>query len=643
MAILDNLVAWYRGYDATDSTGSYNGVFRNSATSSQVGDTQCGSYWSFPSTGDTVEFTPSTIPLNTSNGFTFSSWVHTPYSGSANTFLLQGNNHSPWAVAGTTGNVVFLQDCFGTKTRTTGWSMTSAMSAGIWYHIAVTATGSSSGHEATYYLNGTQVATASLLAGVCDPIFFNARYVGSGNPSSGNNPTFKRMTDIAFWNRALSPSEISTVAGGCLVNSTSSQTLVGQFASLVHDSPRESTLSNIFATTVHEGPRQAILSNTFATVAIELPPVSAVVPDITGTVGSGSTFDGSASIRPDFYNWSYVSVPAGSSISNAPIPFPNNGALKPLNMSDNVGLWHFEALTGITPDDSGGGRDLVVYGATHDAGKVGDFSLNFDGVSNYLEYSDADVFPGTTNSISLAFWQYGNSGANNSIVYATDAGGNRVVNVHLPFSGDVYFDCGNSGASYDRINTSVSAGDHTGKWNHWVFTKDVTAGVMSMYLNGSLYHSGVGKTRTLSTITDLYVGSTDGTSLFYSGLFDEFAVWSRVLDANEISQIYTAQSGGIAGIGSNTFSFTPDVSGSYEVNLKISNTVSSSAIATIAGAPEPPPFISGSSGGLLVASNYSLRYAEKASQQRKRRVEQIPFALSSKSFLSIRKNSDDEF
>ena len=27
MTVLNNLVAWYKGYDATDSTGSYNGVF----------------------------------------------------------------------------------------------------------------------------------------------------------------------------------------------------------------------------------------------------------------------------------------------------------------------------------------------------------------------------------------------------------------------------------------------------------------------------------------------------------------------------------------------------------------------------------------------------------------------------------------
>jgi hypothetical protein len=654
MSVLDNLVAWYRGYDATDSTGSYNGVFYNSATSSQAGDTQCGSYWSFPSNGSTVELTPSRIPLNTTDGFTFSSWVYTPYSGSSNTFLLQGPQHRPWAVAGSTGDVSFLQDCFGLQNQTTGWSMTSAMSAGTWYHIAVTATGSVSSHVATFYLNGAQVATASLSTGVCQPINFNAQYIGSGDPSAGNPPTFKRMTDVGFWSRVLSPAEIATVAAGCLVNSTSSQTLVSQFASLVHNVGGDSYLSNTFGSVVHDAAKESAISNTFATVAIELPAISASVPDITGTVAVSASFDGSSSIRPDFYNWSWVSVPGGSTIANAPIPFPDNGASTPIDMTGNLGLYHFETTGVTTPDSSGGGRNLTVNGATQVAGKVGDYSLEFDGSNDYLNYSSVDVLPGTTNAISIALWQYGGTGANNSLIWAENALGQRVINIHLPFGSDVYFDCGNTGGSYDRINKAAAASDYTGKWAHWVFTKNVATGIMKMYRNGQLFDSDTGKTRTLDVITNLYFASEAGSSLFYDGKLDEIAIWNREISESDVSQIFTAQSGAIAALGSSTYTFLPDVIGTYQVNLTVGSTassppyaaLSSSADATISSAPTPPPtgsIITGSGDELLVTSKYGLQYSKKASEQRFRRVAQIPFSLSSKSFLSIRKKSDDEF
>ena len=59
--------------------------------------------------------------------------------------------------------------------------------------------------------------------------------------------------------------------------------------------------------------------------------------------------------------------------------------------------------------------------------------------------------------------------------------------------------------------------------------------------------------------------------------------------------------------------------------------------------PPEDPIISGSSGDSLVTSKYGLQYAKGASNQRSRRVQQVPFSISSKSFLSIRKSSDSDF
>lgn len=255
-------------------------------------------------------------------------------------------------------------------------------------------------------------------------------------------------------------------------------------------------------------------------------------------------------------------------------------------MTGNLALYHFEATGATTPDTSGGGRDLTVNGATQVAGKVGSYALDFDGTNDYLEYTAADVLPGTTNEITIAFWQYGAPGlGNNSILWAEDGSGNRVVNIHLPYGGQIYFDCGNSGSSYDRLNRFALPSDYSGGWNHWAFTKDVATATMRIYLNGAPWHSGAGNTNTLSTIVKLVVGSQEGTSGFYEGKIDELAIWSRVLTADEIADIYLSQNGTLAGMGSNTFTFTPDIDGTYEIELEVASGVSVNAEAVISPAP----------------------------------------------------------
>ena len=432
-----------------------------------------------------------------------------------------------------------------------------------------------------------------------------------------------------------------------------------------------------------------------------VPAPAAICPDITGNPGVPATFDGSASTTVTYYRWSWVSVPGGSPLrapfDNAPIPFPDSGATTPINMTGNLGLWHFDTLNSVstptgsiglidtwgdgwhnlnfvtvsvggvdvltnitlpsgagplwfdyaansgnsvsvvftggsykdecqyslndgpggtgttfytstvsplgpatpynftagtfspatsynTPDTSGGGRNFTVNGAIQAAGKVGSHCLDFDGSNDYLIYEAADVLPGTTNAITVSFWQNGTAGlGNNSILWAEDGSGNRVVNIHMPYIGRIYFDCGNTGASYDRIDKAAAAGEYSGSWNHWVFTKDVGTGDMKIYLNGALWHSGGSKTKTLSTITKLVVASQEGTSLFYNGEIDELAIWSRVLSADEIADIYLAQNGTLAGLGTSTFTFTPDIVGTYRINLAIdgSNNTNADCVVTV--------------------------------------------------------------
>ena len=151
---------------------------------------------------------------------------------------------------------------------------------------------------------------------------------------------------------------------------------------------------------------------------------------------------------------------------------------------------------------------------------------------------DAMVVPGEigtaiNDEVTVAFWCWGDPArmprAHNTFE-AYDVQGRRVLNVHLPWDNQTaYWDAGidpKSGA-FDRIEKAAPTESTEGRWNHWAFVKTKT-GTMRMYLNGTLFHEGTGKTRKMAGISKFVIGT--GGSGSYEGLLDEFQVWNTALD-----------------------------------------------------------------------------------------------------------------
>ena len=149
-----------------------------------------------------------------------------------------------------------------------------------------------------------------------------------------------------------------------------------------------------------------------------------------------------------------------------------------------------------------------------------------------------------TNEVTISYWCYGDAlkmpRAHNT-VEAYDAQGRRVINIHAPWdNGTVYWDCGYNptDGAYDRIEKNTIPENWEGRWNHWTFVKTRT-GVMRIYLNGSLFHEGNGKTRAMNGITKFVIGS--GGSGSYEGLLDEIQVWNVALDEATIKSYLNRQ------------------------------------------------------------------------------------------------------
>ena len=145
-----------------------------------------------------------------------------------------------------------------------------------------------------------------------------------------------------------------------------------------------------------------------------------------------------------------------------------------------------------------------------------------------------------SDKITIAFWCYGNPSvlpANTSIFEALDAQGRRQLNLHLPWSnGSIYWDCGNDGTGYDRINKAAVTSEIEGQWNFWTVTKDATTGSMKIYLNGNLWHSGTGFTRPISIDRMKIARSINGGYVYYGGI-DEFSMWNTELSPADITGI----------------------------------------------------------------------------------------------------------
>lgn len=142
--------------------------------------------------------------------------------------------------------------------------------------------------------------------------------------------------------------------------------------------------------------------------------------------------------------------------------------------------------------------------------------------------------------VTIAFWSFGLADvlpASTSAFEAVDAANRRQMNVHLPWSdGSIYWDCGNDGTGYDRINKVANPADFEGRWNHWAFTKNVATGTMSIYLNGQLWHTGTGHTRPIAA-TRMRIGAGADGAWAYPGSLDNISIWETALTAQEIRQM----------------------------------------------------------------------------------------------------------
>ncbi len=163
-----------------------------------------------------------------------------------------------------------------------------------------------------------------------------------------------------------------------------------------------------------------------------------------------------------------------------------------------------------------------------------DYMIDFNG-SSQLVLSNNN-FASFSNEISISFWANGNPNIlpiNTSAFYSTNALNHRQVNIHLPWSNSrIYWDCGSGGPS-DRIDQLATNNEFKGQWNHYTFTKNASTGIMNIYINGTLFMTGTGKTIPIELMTFM-IGAGPNMVNPYFGKIDDFSLWDIELSAATI-------------------------------------------------------------------------------------------------------------
>lgn len=145
------------------------------------------------------------------------------------------------------------------------------------------------------------------------------------------------------------------------------------------------------------------------------------------------------------------------------------------------------------------------------------------------------------DAVTITFRTFGDAvlPQNTTFLEAVGANGQRILNIHLPWSnGRVYWDAGSDGGNYDRIDKAATAQEFQGSWTEWAFVKNVTTGSMKIYRNGQLWHSATGKVLPLDGIVRMRVASDANGGNTYPGLIDGLQIFRVEVAASTIAEWY---------------------------------------------------------------------------------------------------------
>lgn len=207
-----------------------------------------------------------------------------------------------------------------------------------------------------------------------------------------------------------------------------------------------------------------------------------------------------------------------------------------------LGHWEFEEGEGESTVDSSGNNHTGTIGgnALWQPGRIGDYSLEFDGVLGHVIPSNSSTLNSNTYTISL--WLNGDTNFSGTVFRLSNSSSNTITRskyeIQVTPTNITFINGNGSDASdSDIFSTTLTAGS----WWHIVCTLDGND-VKSCYRNGSLI-----STTTLdidisaNNASGSYIATArniEGNNRFFEGLLDDVRVYDRALSESDIQELY---------------------------------------------------------------------------------------------------------
>ncbi len=199
-----------------------------------------------------------------------------------------------------------------------------------------------------------------------------------------------------------------------------------------------------------------------------------------------------------------------------------------------VSYWTLDETSGTRYDSKGSNHLTDVNAVGYAAGKHNNAASFVTASSQKLVKAAWDWTAYYASGFSVSFW-YNFTGEQYDALSRDDSSSVREFvfsrtnefGAHTPYT--TFF------LSHRATATSSDGGD--GTWNHIIFTYDPVDQKVRIYLNGGTAGVSTAITETPGSVA-FDVGARSSSATYITGLIDELVLWSRVLTADERTELW---------------------------------------------------------------------------------------------------------
>ncbi len=538
---------WPFSGNANDLSGNNNNGTVNGATLTTDRNGNANSAYSFDGINDFISLASYNFFLgNTSRSIAF--WIQTnqtqngiPVSiGTAsynNCFNVRYGAGAP----GVVGVMGFTTDYY----PTTGTSIIN----NAWHHVVVTHNGTT----LKIYIDGILDNSSNKSYNTTG----TNNFIGKSNQSGGESWVSGKIDNVGFWNRALTPQEITSLYNSCttleptgnptqilcatptptVANLTVTGTAIQWYAAATGGAPLATTATLVDGTTYYAS--QTVTgceSPTRLAVTVDFNDPQITASATTVCSGTAVTLTASTTATP--------------STTTSTLPANLQNGL--------VGYWPFN---GNANDVSGNANNGTVQNGTllsNNRFNIADTAYDFDGLNDQIEVNNnSSISPNQLLSINL--WLFPRAYEDNKHCVSKGSHvnlSNRSYGIQGPENNQKARFFISNGTNEQGISTQTSI-----PLNQWTLITGVYDGAtIKIYINGSLDNQISFSGSINITSEPLIFGSHkfySPSDYWFNGKLDDIAIYNRVLSSTEIAQLYTVAPTYLWSTGETTATINP--------------------------------------------------------------------------------------